>query len=299
MLEKLLGNDAVKRELAAALREGRLSHCVLLCGEEGTGANFAARCLAADYLYPDGGDGARLVLRGESAEVLCVQGEGVSGEIRTERVREVRRAVFETALSAHGRCVLIRSAQKLNAGSANALLKVLEEPPEGVLFILTADSEAAVLPTVRSRCAVYSLSPVARAVCEQQAAQLFPGAARAEVQELCALFGGKLGCVQRCLAQPEAMQQLKDAKQLAQCAGRADRYGALCVLSGYEKDRLTARALLQDTRQICAAALRGDTALLNAAAAAAFLPQLAQAESRLAANGNQKLVLTALGMAAG
>ena len=49
MLEKLLGNDAVKRDLAAALREGRLSHCVLLCGEEGTGANFAARCLAADY----------------------------------------------------------------------------------------------------------------------------------------------------------------------------------------------------------------------------------------------------------
>ena len=82
-----------------------------------------------------------------------------------DRVREVRREIFNTALSAGGRAVHIKGADKLNGASANALLKVLEEPPEGVLFILTAPSEANVMATIRSRCCAYSLAPVAEEVC--------------------------------------------------------------------------------------------------------------------------------------
>lgn len=116
-------------------------------GEAGTGAGFAARCLAADYLYPNGGASAAQVLAGQSPEYLLLAGEGVSGDIRVDRVREVRREIFNTALSAGGRAVHIKGADKLNGASANALLKVLEEPPEGVLFILTAPSEATVMAT--------------------------------------------------------------------------------------------------------------------------------------------------------
>ena len=55
MLDRLAGNTALKSELSAALRAGRLPHAILLVGEPGCGAGFAARCLAADYLYPRGG----------------------------------------------------------------------------------------------------------------------------------------------------------------------------------------------------------------------------------------------------
>ena len=51
-LSGLLGNDALKKDLSLALAAGRLAHSVLLCGEQGMGAGFAARCLAADFLYP-------------------------------------------------------------------------------------------------------------------------------------------------------------------------------------------------------------------------------------------------------
>ena len=136
-LDSLLGNETLKESLSAALAAGRLSHSILLCGEAGTGAGFAARCLAADYLYPNGGASAAQVLAGQSPEYLLLAGEGVSGDIRVDRVREVRREIFNTALSAGGRAVHIKGADKLNGASANALLKVLEEPPEGVLFILT------------------------------------------------------------------------------------------------------------------------------------------------------------------
>ena len=50
MLDAFRGNQALKESLQAALRAGRLSHSVLLCGEAGCGSGFAARCLAADYL---------------------------------------------------------------------------------------------------------------------------------------------------------------------------------------------------------------------------------------------------------
>ena len=79
MLERLAGNDALKSELGAALRGGRLPHAVLLVGEPGCGAGFAARCLAADYLYPQGGPHAEAVLKKEDTECLVLQGEGASG----------------------------------------------------------------------------------------------------------------------------------------------------------------------------------------------------------------------------
>ena len=85
MLERLAGNDALKSELGAALRGGRLPHAVLLVGEPGCGAGFAARCLAADYLYPQGGPHAEAVLKKEDTECLVLQGEGASGQIPVKK----------------------------------------------------------------------------------------------------------------------------------------------------------------------------------------------------------------------
>ena len=126
MLDRLAGNEAMKQHLQAALAGGKLAHSLLLCGEKGCGAGFAARCLAADYLYPQGGPAAEAVLAGQAPECLEVRGEGASGQIRIERIRQVREEVFHSALSAQGRVVLLYGAQNLNSASANALLKVLE-----------------------------------------------------------------------------------------------------------------------------------------------------------------------------
>ena len=164
MLERLAGNDALKRELGTALHSGRLPHAVLLVGEPGCGAGFAARCLAADYLYPAGGPHAEAVLKGEDTECLALRGEGASGQIPVKRVREAREAIQRSALStdAAGRVLFIYGAQNLNGtqgSSANALLKIIEEPPEGVLFLLTAPSAAVVRPIRSRRCRWRTVPP--------------------------------------------------------------------------------------------------------------------------------------------
>ena len=144
----------------------RLTHSVLLVGEEGLGAGFAARCIAADYLYPAGGAPAEALLRGECCravgksgdrdsghvetgivrEAISVAGMGAGGKYLVSQVKAMRSEIFNTSLSAEGRAVLLYHVEKMNEESANALLKVMEEPPEGVLFLLTADSLASVLP---------------------------------------------------------------------------------------------------------------------------------------------------------
>lgn len=69
MLERIAGNRELKQDLKTALGSGRIAHSILLVGEPGCGAGFAARCLAADYLYPNGGPHAEAVLREEYPDV--------------------------------------------------------------------------------------------------------------------------------------------------------------------------------------------------------------------------------------
>ena len=65
MIDRLEGNAELKASVRLMLESRRLTHSVLLVGEEGLGAGFAARCMAADYLYPAGGATAEALLRGE------------------------------------------------------------------------------------------------------------------------------------------------------------------------------------------------------------------------------------------
>lgn len=171
------------------------------------------RAACRRYLYPNGGASAAQVLGGQSPEYLLLAGEGVSGDIRVDRVREVRREIFNTALSAGGRAVHIKGADKLNGASANALLKVLEEPPEGVLFILDGAQRGERDGHHPRRCCAYSLAPVAEEVCAAYLKKHFPK--EPEAARYAALFGGKIGSAKRCLEDAAGRTLLLDALKLA------------------------------------------------------------------------------------
>ncbi len=254
MLEKLAGNAQLREDLQKAVAEGTLSHGLLLCGEEGCGAGFAARCLAADYLCPEGGDGAAAILEGRSAECIEIEGEGASGEIKIERIRAMRRKVFDTALSARGRAVILYGAQNLNQSSANALLKVLEEPPEGVVFLLTASGSAAVLPTIRSRCRIYSLSPVSPGECARWLRENCPQQGDADL--LAEIYAGRIGRAAAAACNENAQKSLENALAAAKLIGKRDSYAMMVLLSAYEKEKTAARLFLEDLQAVSAAALR-------------------------------------------
>lgn len=296
MLQKLAGNDLLKQDLTRAVAEGTLSHGILLCGERGCGCGFAARCVAADYLYPEGGDGAAAIMEGRGAECIEIEGEGASGEIKIERIRAMRRQIFDTALSAKGRAVILYGAQKLNQSSANALLKVLEEPPEGVMFILTATGSAAVLPTIRSRCRIYTLSPVGPDICAGWLAANCPSCDQPEL--LAEVYAGCIGRAAAAVQDEKAAKSLELAQKAAQLIGQQDSYALMVLLSGFEKDKLGARLLLEDLISVAAAALRGPQGGfgLSPKQAARCAKLCGWAQEGLARNLNLKLLFTDLAL---
>lgn len=310
MLDRLEGNEALKEEVSRMLSGRRLSHSLLLIGEQGLGAGFAARCIAADYLYPAGGPAAEALLRGECCRAVAKAGDRDSGRVETGVVREaiavegmgaggrylvgqvtaMRSEIFNTSLSAEGRAVLLYHAEKMNGESANALLKVMEEPPEGVLFLLTAQSLAGVLPTIRSRCVSFALAPAPVPQCAAFCAAR--GVPQKDAARLSELFEGRIGAV---LAAARR-RQLDAAADLAKAAAARDAYAASALLAGYEKDKAAAAVLLRDLCAYAAAGLRGSkVSPLQGEAAARVIPLATEALWQLERQVNTKIVLQVLG----
>ena len=114
------------------------------------------------------------------------------------------------------------------------------------------------MATIRSRCCAYSLAPVAEEVCAAYLKKHFPK--EPEAARYAALFGGKIGSAKRCLEDAAGRTLLLDALKLAGLAEKQDVYGALALLSKYEKDRAGTQALLGLLLNVCSASLRGSEA---------------------------------------
>lgn len=151
-----------------ALERGRLHHAWLLCGVEGVGkATFAyraARRLLGATADPSRGPlgvsphdpVARLISANAHPDLLvlerAVEGGKVKKSISVDQARELPEFFAKSPSRARHRVAIIDAADDLNLNAANALLKVLEEPPEnGVLFLVT-HAPGRLLATIRSRC---------------------------------------------------------------------------------------------------------------------------------------------------
>lgn len=143
-------------------------HALLLAGSEGAGIDRLAAGLAAGLLCDQPVDGVacgrcaacRLLAAGNHPDLLWLSpaeadesaGRKASSQIRVEAVRQL---IATLALSPHHgamRVSIIEPAEAMNPATANALLKVLEEPPPGNVLLLISHRPLRLLPTIRSRC---------------------------------------------------------------------------------------------------------------------------------------------------
>ncbi len=170
----LIGQDGAVGLLEAALGQGRLPHALLLAGPEGTGKATAAHQVAARLLCRQGPDtepcGKCPPCRHRQAgtapdllEVTVAAGE----EIRIDVIRDLAREVHLTPQESGCRAVILEPAEAMNPYAANALLKVLEEPPGEAVFLLISHRPDRLLPTIRSRCQPVRFRPVPAAAVER------------------------------------------------------------------------------------------------------------------------------------
>jgi DNA polymerase-3 subunit delta' len=180
----LFGHVAAEGEFLDAFRRGKLPQAILIGGPEGIGKATLAWRLARFLLaYPD--PSAPEAARAQSlfvAEATAVSRRIAAlalpdlfllrrewnektkkhfTEIRIEDVRRLIHLFHQSSGEGGWRVAIVDCVDDLNRSSANALLKLIEEPPERSLFLLVAHQPGRVLPTIRSRCRKLTLAPLA------------------------------------------------------------------------------------------------------------------------------------------
>jgi DNA polymerase-3 subunit delta' len=149
----VVGHDEAVAMLKDAVASERVTHAWLFTGPPGIGKLHTARVFAAALNCPAGGDGScdscRRILRGVHPDVHLIVPEG--DNLLVEDVRAVREEASRTHHEAPTAVFILDEADRMTEAAANALLKVLEEPPAGVVFVLVARSTEALVGTVPSR----------------------------------------------------------------------------------------------------------------------------------------------------
>ncbi|KKZ89688.1 DNA polymerase III subunit delta' [Rhizobium phaseoli] len=177
---RLFGHEEAEAFLAQSYRSGKGHHAILIEGPEGIGkATLAFRFANHVLSHPDPetapetiGDPdpdsavSRQIISGASHNLLHLARpvDEKTGKVKSAiTVDEVRRAgkfFSQTSGTGNWRIVIIDPADDMNRNAANAILKILEEPPKRALFLVLSHAPGRLLPTIRSRCLPLKLSPL-------------------------------------------------------------------------------------------------------------------------------------------
>jgi DNA polymerase-3 subunit delta' len=179
----LIGHRGGEQELLSAYREGRLAHAWLIGGREGIGKatlawRFARFVLAnpdpaatavreaRDLYVEPSHSAARLIGQLAHPDFALIRREWQAAtkrlvsEISVEAVRHALQVFHLSSAFGGWRIAIVDSAEELNRNSANALLKIVEEPPQRSLILIVSRRPGQVLATIRSRCRRLRLDPL-------------------------------------------------------------------------------------------------------------------------------------------
>lgn len=276
MFDQLTGNDRIKTLLKRMLESQRVPGALLFTGEEGVGKKLFALEIAkafncrtprgvegcgscpacvriSKFNYPQSSesDDWKTIIWTDHPDVgMVVAPKRV---LQVEQMRLIEREANYRPYEGKARVFIIEDADKLNDASANALLKVLEEPPHTSHLILITSRPAMLLPTIRSRCQIIRFSPLSAKEIETHLVKNKVASAKdAEVRSRVA--GGSLGravesdfedyaeqreemlAVLQALAFDDRIQLLRSAEEFNDARRRDDYEMRLDILEALIRD---------------------------------------------------------------
>lgn len=165
--ESIIGQEHPIGLLSRMLRKNRLAHALLFTGIDGCGRQTTAKALAKalNCQSPRGVSACgqcrscQKVVSGNHPDIVIVKPDGAF--IKIDQVRTLCKQLKYAPLEGKCRVIIINDAHTMNAEAANALLKVLEEPPKYTFIVLTAIQTMDLLPTIVSRCQQIVFRPIA------------------------------------------------------------------------------------------------------------------------------------------
>src|SRR6201997_5191080 len=234
---RLVGQESVEADLVAAAAAARgdtthssaMTHAWLITGPPGSGRSVAALCFAAALQCTSDGEpgcgscrACTKTMAGTHADVRRVIPEGLS--IGVDEMRAIVQIASRRPTTGHRQIVVIEDADRLTEGAANALLKVVEEPPPSTVFLLCAPSvdPEDIAVTLRSRCRHVALvtpstEAIARVLVDSD------GLAAETAQWAASVSSGHVGRARRLATDPEARQRRERALALVRDAATASK----------------------------------------------------------------------------
>ena len=257
----LVGNERLQSAVESFIEAGRIPHALLIEGESGVGRHTltafitqAAVC-KGENAPCNKCDSCHLAKVGSHPDIVITSPENGKKNISVEQIRTLRQQAFVKAHIADKRVFIIDRAETMNEQSQNALLKVLEEPPVGVIFILISVSRTALLDTIVSRC--FTLTPT---IPERvQALEYLRDTGRGSDQDINKALddsNGRIGRAIELLENAVSDKAAATAVEFLKLLDEGNEWEMLKLLAPFEKDRVGTDALLAAIKKEAAQQLR-------------------------------------------
>ena len=162
LFDPIIGHSRLKEQFARLIDEDRIPHAMIFAGPAGIGKTLMAIAVAS-----------ALVGRRVFPALASREGEAVAGDkddafylapmgamLKVDQFRQLQGELALQGETGRRRVCIIDHVETMNTEFANRMLKILEEPPSGVCFILITDQPDLLLPTIISRCARFTFDPV-------------------------------------------------------------------------------------------------------------------------------------------
>ena len=296
----LTGNSRVRDAVLSAFAEDRIPHAILIDGETGTGRHTLARYLAMAAVCsaahrPCGECRACHLAKADThPDIRITAPEDGKKNISVAQIRAMRSEAFVKPHSAAHRVFVIDQADTMNEQAQNALLKVLEEPPGTVIFLLIAASRSALLDTVLSRCTVFSLSPPDQAAAFSYLQSVCKDSEET-IRSALTASGGNIGEALRILSGADTAAAKDAADAFVRFLLKGDAFEMMKVTAPFEKSRVETDRFFKELKlAVAAEARRAPAGGATAKKMTRFYESLTEAQERLVTNINLGLLFCSL-----
>lgn len=229
---KLYGKDGLKQRLDGIAAKGRLSHAILLSGHEGCGKKSLARYIAMLFLCENNACGQCVTCRNIEhdghPDVIFVKAQ-CDGKYNMEKFREVMRGTVVKPNNGDLKIYVFEEADTMLPQHLNALLKIIEEPPEHLRFIFTCENTSLIPETILSRVTEFEVPDTGVRDCMQ--CLVDGGVDPKQANELSEMFAGNISKCRAVLDGGSEIKLIETAQKAAAAIGGRDKFGVAAALA--------------------------------------------------------------------